>query len=72
MGKLIKNIRGYIQPAVFYIPFTFYFFLFAVAAIVAGNWLSVREIIPESSFADIFKLFLKRVTVDKSYFFDIK
>jgi hypothetical protein len=56
MGKLFKNIRGVIQPAVFYLPFTFYFLLFALSVILANNWLTARELIPGSSFADIFKL----------------
>lgn len=59
MGKLLKNIRGFLQPAVFYVPFTFYFLLFAVSVILANSWLQSRQVIPGSSFADIFKLLIK-------------
>lgn len=59
MGKLFKNIRGVIQPAVFYVPFTLYFLLFGVAVLLANSWLTSRALIPDSSFADIFKLLIK-------------
>jgi hypothetical protein len=59
MRRLIKNIRGIIQPAVFFIPVTYYFFLFAVALAIANVWLSSRELIPGNSFTDIFKLLVK-------------
>lgn len=59
MQKLIRNIRNNIQPAVYYIPFTWYFILFAAAAWIAGNWLTARELVPGSSFTDIFALLVK-------------
>jgi len=59
MGRLFKNIRGFAQPAVFFIPFTYYFVLFAVALALANNWLASKELVPNSSFADIFKLLVK-------------
>ncbi|HRI22367.1 MAG TPA: hypothetical protein PLA68_15505, partial [Panacibacter sp.] len=59
MGRTLKNIRAIIQPVTFYIPFTYYFFLFAVAAVLTNNWLAEQAILPGSSFADIFKLLLK-------------
>ncbi|HXL55240.1 MAG TPA: hypothetical protein VN958_03220, partial [Chitinophagaceae bacterium] len=59
MGRLIKNIRGFVQPAVFFVPFTYYFFLFAVALAIANAWLSSRELIPGSSFTDVFRLLVK-------------
>ena len=59
MGKLFKNIRAVIQPAVFYVPFTFYFLLFGIAVLFANSWLGSQALIPDSSFADIFKLLLK-------------
>ena len=59
MGKLFKNIKSFVQPAVFFIPFTYYFFLFAVALALANTWLTTREIIPGSSFADVFRLLIK-------------
>lgn len=62
MGRLFKNIRGLVQPAVFYIPFTLYFVLFAVAIALANNWLGTKMQVPESSFTDIFKLLVKAGT----------
>ena len=59
MMRLFKNIRGVAQPAVFFIPFTFYFVLFAVALALAGYWVNTRSLIPGNSFADVFKLLLK-------------
>ncbi|HEY6976804.1 MAG TPA: DUF58 domain-containing protein [Chitinophagaceae bacterium] len=59
MGRLIKNIRGILQPAIFFIPVTYYFFLFAVALAIANSWLSSQELIPGNSFTDIFKLLVK-------------
>jgi hypothetical protein len=59
MRRLIKNIRGILQPAVFFVPITYYFFLFAVALAIANAWLSSRELIPDNSFTDIFKLLVK-------------
>src|SRR5438045_5575700 len=59
MRRLFKNIRSIVQPAVFFVPITYYFFLFAVALAIANAWLSSRELIPDNSFTDIFKLLLK-------------
>jgi hypothetical protein len=59
MRRLIKNIRGILQPAIFFIPITYYFFLFAVALAIANSWLSSQELIPDNSFTDIFKLLVK-------------
>lgn len=59
MGRLFKNIRGLTQPAVFYIPFTYYFVLFAVAIAFANHWLGTKMQVPESSFTDIFNLLLQ-------------
>lgn len=57
--RLVKNIRGITQPAVFYIPFTFYFVLFTVAILLANYWIDTKSLIPDSSFTDIFKLLIK-------------
>jgi hypothetical protein len=62
MGRLLKNIRGFAQPAVFFIPFTFYFVLFSVALLLARYWLGTKLQVQESSFTDIFKLLLKAGT----------
>jgi len=59
MGRLFKNIRNAITPAIFFVPFTYYFFLFAVAMALAQLWLTSRELIPNSSFTDIFHLLLR-------------
>ena len=59
MQRLIKNIRSTITPAIFFVPFTYYFFLFVVALILANAWLTSRELIPDSSFADVFRLLIK-------------
>src|SRR4030095_2880455 len=59
MRRLIKNIRGILQPAIFFIPITYYFFLFAVALAIANSWLSSQELISDNSFTDIFKLLVK-------------
>ncbi|MEP6846692.1 MAG: hypothetical protein ABI861_11835 [Panacibacter sp.] len=62
MGRLFKNIRGFTQPAIFYIPFTYYFVLFTVAIALANNFLGTKLEVPDSSFTDIFKLLLKTGT----------
>ncbi|QEC69630.1 hypothetical protein FRZ67_20845 [Panacibacter ginsenosidivorans] len=62
MGRLFKNIRGFAQPAVFFIPFTFYFVLFTVAIVLANIWLGTKLHVPDGSFTDIFKLLLKAGT----------
>jgi hypothetical protein len=59
MARLIKNIRSTVTPAIFFIPFTYYFFLFVIALAVADLWLSTRELVPGSSFNDIFDLLLR-------------
>jgi hypothetical protein len=59
MRRLFKNIRGVVQPAVFFVPITYYFFLFAVALAIANAWLSSKELIPDNSFTDIFKLLVR-------------
>src|SRR4051812_9343240 len=62
IGRLFKNIRGVAQPAIFFIPFTFYFVLFSVALALADYWLYTTALVPDSSFTDIFKLLLKAGT----------
>src|SRR3954470_14225397 len=59
MGRLFKNIRSTVTPAIFFIPFTYYFFLFALAIALAQLWLTSRELIPDNSFTDIFQLLLR-------------
>ncbi|MBG9376622.1 DUF58 domain-containing protein [Panacibacter sp. DH6] len=62
MGRLFKNIRGLAQPAVFFIPFTFYFILFTVGLVFANYWLHNRLLAPESSFTAILQLLVKTGT----------
>ena len=62
IGRLFKNIRGIAQPAIFFIPFTFYFVLFAVALVLANYWIGTEVLTPDSSFTDILKLLLKAGT----------
>lgn len=59
MGRLIKNIRDLFRPAIYFIPFTWYFFLFAIALALANIWLSSVQYTPGSSFTDIFLLLVK-------------
>ncbi|HEX8460827.1 MAG TPA: DUF58 domain-containing protein [Segetibacter sp.] len=54
--------RNKIKQAGFYIPFTIYFVVFAVAAFIGGKMLGQNEIHAESSFTDIFTLLLKVAT----------
>jgi hypothetical protein len=46
IGRLYKNIRGIAQPAIFFIPFTFYFVLFAVALVLANYWIGTEVLTP--------------------------
>lgn len=48
-----------IKQAAFYIPFTIYFVVFAIAAIIGYKMLDNDQINAYSSFADIFRLLLK-------------
>ncbi|HLL42588.1 MAG TPA: DUF58 domain-containing protein, partial [Segetibacter sp.] len=48
-----------IKQAAFYIPFTIYFVVFAIAAIIGFKMLDNDQINAYSSFADIFRLLLK-------------
>ncbi|HRH59136.1 MAG TPA: DUF58 domain-containing protein, partial [Chitinophagaceae bacterium] len=59
MKTVYQNIRNAIRPVSFYIPFTFYFLLFSIAGALAYYWLHGRQVIPDTSFADIFKLLLQ-------------
>jgi len=48
-----------IKQAAFYIPFTIYFVVFAVAAFIGFKMLGSNQINADSSFVDIFQLLLK-------------
>ena len=48
-----------IKQAAFYIPFTIYFIVFALAAFIGYKMLDNEQLNAFSSFADIFRLLLK-------------
>ena len=50
-------------------PFTFYFLLFGIAVLFANSWLGSQALIPDSSFADIFKLLLKTGVFSCCYYY---
>ena len=43
----------------FYLPFTWYFFLFAVCCLLGFAWIKTFEQLPDTAYADIFPLLLK-------------
>jgi hypothetical protein len=55
----INGFRNSIKQISFYIPFTLYFVLFAVAAAFGWNLLYGANYQPETSFADIFLLLIR-------------
>jgi hypothetical protein len=59
MNINFSQTRDKIKQAGFYIPFTIYFVVFALAAFIAGKMLGQNEINSDSSFVDIFTLLLK-------------
>lgn len=63
MNKLTKNIRNLLLPASFFIPFTFYFLLFAADSYLLYYILSQQQNAPGTSFTEIFTLIIKIVTV---------
>lgn len=56
-----RNISHFIKRTGFYLPFTIYFLLFAVAVGAGYSWLKRSAAIPDSSYKDIFKLLLSLV-----------
>src|SRR5262245_39090384 len=59
MGRLFRNIRSTVTPSIFFVPFTFYFFLFADALFIANLLITSTEVTPGSSFTYIFRLLVK-------------
>ncbi|MDF2436888.1 MAG: hypothetical protein K0Q95_1264 [Bacteroidota bacterium] len=59
MGSKLKNIRLALKWTGFFIPFTFYFCLFFIAAYVGYSWLQHKAGIPDSAYRDIFSLLLR-------------
>lgn len=59
MSMNFSRTADRIKQAAFYIPFTIYFVVFAIAAIMGFKMLDNDQINAYSSFADIFRLLLK-------------
>ena len=59
MSMNFSRTADRIKQAAFYIPFTIYFVVFAIAAIIGFKMLDNDQINAYSSFADIFRLLLK-------------
>jgi len=59
MNNLTKNIRNQLLPASFFVPFTFYFLLFAVGGLLLYRLLGQQQSAPGTSFSEIFALLLK-------------
>lgn len=59
MSMNFPRITDKIKHAAFYIPFTVYFLVFAIAAFIGYNMLGNNEIDAETSYSDIFQLLLR-------------
>lgn len=59
MNNTLKNIRNLLLPASFFVPFTFYFVLFAGGSYWAYYLLMRQQILPDTLFSDLFHLFLR-------------
>ncbi len=59
MNMTFSRTTDKIKHAAFYIPFTIYFVVFAIAAFVGFKMMGSNEINADSSFVDIFQLLLK-------------
>ncbi|WP_207494099.1 DUF58 domain-containing protein [Aridibaculum aurantiacum] len=53
------RLKGNIKQAGFYIPFTIYFLVFAVASVLAWRWLHINPLQADTAFGNIFLLLLK-------------
>ncbi len=58
MNGQVNNIRhpNPIRRFSFYIPFTWYFFLFAVGFLLAYRWTKTFPKLPDTAYADLFPL----------------
>jgi hypothetical protein len=54
-----SRLRSNFKQLSFYIPFTIYFVVFAIASLLAWRWLHISPDQVDTSFADIFRLLLK-------------
>lgn len=59
MRERLSNFRGILKRIGFYIPVTWYFVLFAVAAGIGYHWLKGQATEPDSAYKDIFNLLLR-------------
>src|ERR1700743_3720921 len=59
MNNVTRNIRNLLLPASFFIPFTFYFLLFAVGGYVLHYLLNQQATTPGTSFGEIFALLIR-------------
>ncbi len=55
----LSRIQGNIKQAGFYIPFTIYFVVFAVASFLAYKWIQINPLQADTAFGNIFLLLLK-------------
>lgn len=53
------NIKNTFRVTGFFIPFTWYFILFAACSLLGYQWLQNRPKIPDTAYSDIFSLLLK-------------
>ena len=59
MNRLTRNIRGALQQAGFYFPFTWYCILFAAGSVLSYQWLKSEAYLPDTAYGDIFQLLLR-------------
>ncbi len=59
MNNFKKNIRNLLLPASLYVPFTFYFLLFAVGGCLGYLWLVQNPITPDTLYSHLFSLLLQ-------------
>jgi len=62
MNNFKKNIRNLLLPVGLYVPFTFYFLLFAVGGCIGYLWLMQKPVMPDTLYGNLLSLFL-RITV---------
>src|SRR5947208_917685 len=58
MSKQTKGFQGIRNNIFFYLPFTWYFVVFAVCCIAGYKWLSTQPNLPDTAYADIFPLLI--------------
>jgi hypothetical protein len=58
MSKQTKDIKGIRNNIFFYLPFTWYFVVFAVCCLAGYKWLSTQPKLPDTAYADILPLLI--------------